>query len=89
MKIKRMINGEEVEIELTSDEIGEAHKVFITSWMREEILNSADTKKVLTEKEAEIVAEMAYDKYNKCEGLTEYEALEQALEEYEKRADLH
>lgn len=79
MIIKRMIEGKEVEIILTGDEISEAHKIYIVNWMRSELLTIDST---LTDEQSEMLAERAYDIYSEGDGDTEYESIEKALEEY-------
>lgn len=81
MKIKRNIKGEEVEFELTQDELYEASREVKINFYLGELQASFPQIK---EKDRMGVAEDAYWKYCKIEGLTEYEALELAVEEYKK-----
>lgn len=71
------------EIELTSEEIYAAHKEFVTDWMTE------TAKEILSDKDIpeEIyvgIGEAAYDTYALGNGLTEYEAVKDAVEKYQK-----
>lgn len=63
---------------LTNEEICEAHKEFVTSWMKSELENEYE----LTAAEAETVAKDAYDIYSDGNGHTEYEAIEEAYQKY-------
>lgn len=71
------------EIELTSEEIYAAHKEFVTDWMintAKEILSDKD----ITEEIYVGIGEAAYDTYALGNGLTEYEAVEDAVEKYQE-----
>jgi hypothetical protein len=71
------------EIELTSGEVYAAHKEFITNWMTEtakEILGDND----IPEEIYVDIGEAAYDTYASGNGLTEYEAVKDAVEKYQK-----
>lgn len=81
MKIKRIIDGKEVEIALTKDEIGQAYGAHIKTWMADRAL-AEDLR--LTEEDAKTVAEMAFEEYLHGDGLTEEEALLKGLEEFWK-----
>lgn len=83
MIIKRNVNGTEMEFELTDKELGKAHDEFVTNWMASELFNAFG----LTVTEAEECAELAYDLYCEGNGKTEYECIEDAFEEYEKRLE--
>ena len=76
MKITRIINKQEVTIELTNDELSEAHKEFIMNFMR----NEFETIFGRNSKDAKELAEIAYEKYEAGDGLTEYECIEYALD---------
>lgn len=71
-------------IELTCDEVSKVHRYFVTEWMKsaaKEIFNSYDGIYV-TEEDFADIAEAAFDIYAKGDGLTEYEAVENAVDEF-------
>lgn len=71
------------EIKLTSGEVYAAHKEFITDWMTktaEEILGDKD----ISEEIYAGIGEAAYDTYALGNGLTEYEAVKDAVEKYQE-----
>lgn len=70
-------NGEE--IELTQDEVSDAHKEFVTSWMSGVAVDDFSVNK----DDAADVAECAYDIYCDEEGCSEYETVEKAVEGYD------
>lgn len=77
MKIIR--NGKE--IELTTDEVFEAHKEFVTSFMSNELIENHD----IPEADADLLANRAYDIYCDREGYTEQDAISEAADEYVKQ----
>lgn len=77
MKIIR--NNEE--IELTMDEVFEAHKEFVTSFMSGELIGNHD----IPEADADSLANRAYDIYCDREGYTEQDATSEAADEYIKQ----
>ena len=77
MKIKRG-NREYV---LTEAELMEAHKEFVINFMREELTTQYDVPAPY----AIEYAEKAYDRYAEGNGETEYQCIEWAVEEYEKK----
>lgn len=77
MKIIR--NGKE--IELTMDEVCEAHKEFVTSFMSGELIENHD----IPEADADSLANRAYDIYCDREGYTEQDAISEAADEYVKQ----
>lgn len=79
MKIKRVINNEEIEIELTSDEIANAHKEHVTNFMQSELENTFGYSPDVATK----LAELAYEEYTKGNGLTEYECIEKITNTYD------
>lgn len=87
MTIEREINGVTLRIELTNDEVYDAHKEFVTSWMTDTVMEiielyHEDVFKKLAEKDYESIAETAYEIYSDGDGYTEYEAVEEAVEEF-------
>ena len=80
MKIKRIIDGKEYEFELTNDEIYEAHRQFRFDWIIC-VIEEDFVKEVFSGDRAD-VAERAYDIYCDREGVTEYEAIGMAVQEY-------
>lgn len=76
MKIIR--NGKE--IELTADEVFEAHKEFVISFMSNELIENHD----IPEADADSLANLAYDIYCDREGYTEQDAISEAADEYLK-----
>ena len=79
MKIKRTVNGQEIEFELTSAELVEAHDEFVTNFMKNVFIEDFGIE---NEDDAQELANMAYDLYCKGTGLTEYECCEQVFDEY-------
>lgn len=77
MKIIR--NGKE--IELTADEVFEAHKEFVTYFMSNELIGNHD----IPESDADSLANRAYDIYCDREGYTEQDAISEAADEYIKQ----
>ena len=77
MKIERIINGEKIIIELTSEELSKANAEFLMNFFESEI-----TCKFKLEDDAEKIAKMAHNIYVEEEGLTEYEAIEEAVNEF-------
>lgn len=79
------------EILLTNDELYEAHKVFVTQWMKntvmEEILSLHADYNLLDE-DYQNIAERAYDIYTEGNGLTEYESVSQAIDEFTEKYDV-
>ena len=75
-------NGKE--IKLTNDEIYAAHKEFVSSWMidtAKEIIQK-EYNPDITEDDYINIGEAAYDTYAEGNGLTEYEAVEDAVEKF-------
>ena len=66
------------EIELTYQELYEAHKEFIVLYMQGELESSFDIPKADSIK----VAEKAYDIYSDGDGLSQYESMQKAADEY-------
>lgn len=70
--------------ELTADEIYEAHKEFVISWMtdtaREILTNSYNLS--VSDSICDRIADEAYDIYSKGDGDTEYESVEKAVANY-------
>ena len=66
------------EIELTADEVFEAHKEFVTSFMSNELMENHD----IPEADADSLASRAYDIYCDREGYTEQDAISEAADEY-------
>lgn len=79
MKIKRTVNGQEIEFELTSAELVEAHDEFVTNFMYDVMLNDFNVK---DESRARNLAERAYDLYCKGIGFTEYECCESVYDKF-------
>lgn len=80
MKITRVINGINIDIELTPEEMQEAHMQVIVDFMKSELMtNFAYEEEIATK-----IAKDAYSKYSTCDGLTEYECIEQAVDEYDE-----
>ena len=69
-------NGQE--IKLTADEVYMAHKQFITDWMA----STLQTDFGFSMENSYEYAYRAYDIYCEGDGLTEYEAVQKAAEEY-------
>ena len=87
MKIKRNIKLEianstvetEVEIELTRNEISDAHDEHVTNFMFNVLMNDFGYE----EDVADILADESYREYCKGNGLTEYECIEEIADQYE------
>lgn len=72
-------------IELTPDEIYAAHKEFVSAWMIDtarNILNEEDI--YLSAEDYTNIGEAAYDIYSEGDGLTEYEAVQEAVNEFKQ-----
>lgn len=78
MEIKRVINGEEIAIKLTSEELAQANAEFVTEFMRNKLIEDFG----VSEEKADELSNAAYDKYCKGDGLTEYECIEAVVEEW-------
>lgn len=74
---KRVIIRGSEQIELTDDEIRNAHEYFVISWM--ECVIEADFE-IKDKSQITKIAKLAYDLYSEGNGLTEYEAIERAVE---------
>ena len=74
---KRVIIRGSEQIELTDDEIRNAHEYFVISWMECVIETDFEIKNKF---QITKIAESAYDLYSEGNGLTEYEAIERAVE---------
>ena len=74
---KRVIIRGSEQIELTDDEIRNAHEYFVISWM--ECILSADFE-IKDKSQITKIAKSAYVLYSEGNGLTEYEAIERAVE---------
>ena len=75
-------NGKE--IKWTYDEIYKAHKEFVSTWMintAKEIIQPQYHSDI-TENDYIDIGEAAYDTYAEGNGLTEYEAVEDAVEKF-------
>ena len=72
-----------IKVLLTSDEVADAHKRFVTSWMQDEAASQID--KDVSEDDLREIALDAYDIYCEGDGLTEYEAVETAVNNYYRR----
>lgn len=75
-------------IELTCDEVSRVHRYFVTEWMKsvaKEILDGCDDGTQVTKKDLTDIAEVAFDIYAEGEGFTEYEAVENAVDEFVKK----
>lgn len=73
-------------IELTPDEIYAAHKEFVLAWMIDtarDILNE-ENNIYLSAEDYTNIGEAAYDKYSEGDGLTEYEAVQEAVNEFKQ-----
>lgn len=68
------------EIELTADEVFEAHKEFVVSFMSNELIENHN----IPESEADSWGNRAYDLYCDREGYTEQDAISEAADEYAK-----
>ena len=80
MKIKRTINGQEVEIELTGKEIQETHREYVTDFMQ----NTLEQDFHYSPDIAKTLSTLAYQEYCKGNGLTEYECIEKVADNYEE-----
>lgn len=67
-----------MQIELTTEEIFDAHKEFVTNWMKNTLENDFD----VPEDESEGYAQWAYNRYCEGNGETEYRCVELAYDEY-------
>lgn len=85
MKIKRKINGKTVKIKLTAKEISAAHKEYVCSWMVSEILSDYHVSNEI----AKEIAKSAFKIYEEGNGLTEYESLTKAVEDYRYTIDYY
>ena len=78
MNIVRVINDAvEVKIELTPEEIYNAHTEYVTDFMKNVFIKDFNC----SEDTAEELAELAYEKYCEGNGLTEYECIEKIYNE--------
>lgn len=68
------------EFELTADEVFEAHKEFVVSFMSNELIENHG----IPESEADSWGNRAYDLYCDREGYTEQDAISEAADEYVK-----
>lgn len=83
MRITRTVNDQTYTFELTPEEIFEAHKSFITSWMASEAsyIMESEYNSPIDEETANSIAEEGYNNY--CVGgATEYDALLEAVDTY-------
>ena len=78
MKIKRIVNGKERIFALTQEELEQAHEEFVKSFMATTLQNDFGLEK----SDAEEVADKAYEFYCEGDGLTEYECIQKAYDEY-------
>lgn len=80
MKIKRVIGGKKVTIELTDEEIFQANTEFVTRFMRDTLIKDFG----VSDEKADELAVAAYKKYCEGNGLTEYECIEVAVDDWKK-----
>ena len=78
MKIKRIVNGKERIFTLTEEEMQQAHDEYVINFMVTTLQNDFDLEK----SDAEEVADKAYEFYCEGDGLTEYECIQKAYDEY-------
>lgn len=78
----KIIRGNK-EFELTADEVFEAHKEFVTSFMSNELIENHG----VPEADADSWGTIAYDLYCDREGYTEQDAISEAADEYSKDKD--
>ena len=78
MKIERIVNGKKRIFTLTHEELGQAHEEFVKNFMATTLQNDFG----LEESDAEEVADMAYEFYCEGDGLTEYECIQKAYDEW-------
>jgi len=81
MKIKRIVGNQEMEFELTHEEIAQANAEFITDWMISVLL---DNNSEMSEEEAQEYGQAAYELYCEGTGYTEYECVEKMAEQYKQ-----
>lgn len=81
MIIKRNINGKEIDIELTSEELAEANAEFVTAFMKDTLINDFN----LDDETADQLADEAYQLYCEGDGKTEYECIETVYENYKEQ----
>jgi len=67
-----------VNIPLSQEELQKAHEEYIKSFMEGELINTFN----LEPDKARQLAEVSFERYARGDGLTEYECIEAALEEY-------
>ena len=77
MEIERIINGEKIIIELTGEELSKAKDECLMSFFESEIVSDYEL-----EDDAKEIAKMAHNIYVEKEGLTEYEAIEEAVNKF-------
>lgn len=74
---------ERIEIPLTRDEVADSHKQFVTDWMKDAARElTQDLGLEPDDVELESIAAIAYETYCQGDGLTEYEAVESAVDEH-------
>lgn len=78
MKLKMNIIRDGKEIELTHQEMEEAHDLIVTEFMINTLINDFG----LDIEKAKDFGELAYDRYCEGEGETEYECIEWAYNQY-------
>lgn len=80
MEIKRVIEGKEVTIILTHEEISQANTEFVTEFMRNKLIEDFG----VSDEKADELAIVAYEKYCEGNGLTEYECIEAVVDDWKK-----
>lgn len=79
MKIQRIVNGRPRTFILTWEEVTKTHEEFVLNFMKNTLINDFG----LDEEAAEIHSCIAYDIYSLGNGLTEYESIQKAYDEYQ------
>ena len=79
MIIKRTFLNQEFEIELSPEEISEAHTEHVTNFMENKFINDFD---IQDKSMAHELAVSAYQLYCEGDGYTEYECIEKIYDEY-------
>ena len=74
---------QEVQVEV---DLSKANEEFVTNFMKKELRENFDVKK-MDETEIDAIAAKAFEIYQRGDGQTEYEALEEAYDEYERQTE--
>ncbi len=80
MKITREFGGQAIDIELTMQELMDAHDEYASNWMKSVV----ESKLYTCDEHIAVIVEMAMENWRKGDGRTQYDCVTDAISEYGK-----